>query len=84
MENFQLSVPEASAATRVSVILPINALNTIPTNYTQKKKNQSGSNMKKMMNFSTIRMDHNEKNAEFHLYILSEKDELEVTAARSG
>lgn len=36
------------------------------------------------MVFSTIRMDHNEENAGLHVYALSEKDELEIIAARSG
>lgn len=83
MENFQLSVPEAGAATRVSVILPVTGLYTIRINYTQ-KINQSGSNMEKNKVFSTIRMDHNKENVELHLYILSEKDKLEIIPARSG
>lgn len=84
MENFQLSVPEASAATRISVILPINGFNTIHTNYTKKNKINLAPTWKKIMVFNTIRMDHNEENAELHLHILSEKDELEFIAVRSG
>lgn len=40
--------------------------------------------MEKIMGFSTIRLDHNKENVEFHLYILSEKDKLEIIPAWSG